>query len=227
MSLYLTPPAKPAILAEWDQHKVHTRPAGDLGGRGFADPEVFDLVAAVNAFPYAATLQSCAGYVAPAADGSGDVVYAAQLWIWLERDVALAAADRLGYLAACSGFQQVGLVSRGDRVYLDVEWRSRSTRETAGPGTSAPTWWSSSSGGFATRATSPRRSRETGDARPGPSRSTPPPPARSCDLHTDCDDSEREALDDRPPPPRWDGVDRLHHCNNLTCRHSDHGGPYG
>ena len=59
---YLSPAEKVHVLAGWDARKREPRPDGDLGGRGYPDPEIFGLCNALNAIPGVCTLQSCAGH---------------------------------------------------------------------------------------------------------------------------------------------------------------------
>lgn len=91
---YLTPEGKRWVLDEWARKRAempHTGP-GD-GGHGLPDPEVFPWCDALNEIPGVCTLQSCAGHVVEAADGSGPYRYPGEFWVWLDQPMS-AAFDR-------------------------------------------------------------------------------------------------------------------------------------
>jgi tRNA(Phe) wybutosine-synthesizing methylase Tyw3 len=86
---YLTPSRKRIELAYWMEVRVKrdAMTVPPIGGHGYADPEIYALTDRLNALPGVCTLQSCAGHVVDAADGSGPYHMRASLWLWLSGEM--------------------------------------------------------------------------------------------------------------------------------------------
>ena len=97
---YLSPEAKERLLADWAKTKATPLPEGELGGRGWPDPNIFPLCDALNALPGVCTLQSCAGHLIVLADGSENR-QPGHLWLWLSAAVS-AEFDRCAFDLATS-----------------------------------------------------------------------------------------------------------------------------
>ena len=122
---YMTQKAKDSLLAEWLSVRSQPAPDGAKGGCGFPDPEVFPLCDNLNSLPYICTLQSCAGHVVPAADGTGDYIYNGQVWLWLSAEGARRFYERVHLLAAVVPLiERVQLLWQSDgQEVVDVTWR--------------------------------------------------------------------------------------------------------
>lgn len=95
---YLTTAAKRRELFCWERIKTRPLPPGDLGGRGFPDPEIVPWVDRLNELPGVCTLQSCAGH----ATGNS-----AGLWIWLDRETAGRFDTQAFALSSMPGIEEV------------------------------------------------------------------------------------------------------------------------
>lgn len=99
MLRYLTTDAKLGVMAEWEKTKVMPCPDGDLGGRGFPDPEIIPLCDTLNMLPGICTLQSCAGHIGGERERPNGET--GLLWLWLDfatsqvLDCFTHVADRL------------------------------------------------------------------------------------------------------------------------------------
>ena len=93
---WLTPASKDRILAQWQSRLAEPRPAGDLSGRGWPDPEIVPLCNGLNRLPGVCTLQSCSGHGGPG-----------HLWLWLDHETS-GEFDRWGHvLARMAGIEAV------------------------------------------------------------------------------------------------------------------------
>lgn len=99
MNRYLQPTDKVTILAEWQRLQDQPRPAGDLAGKGWPDPEIIPLCDELNKLFGVCTLQSCSGH----GGGGGG------LWLWLDEPTS-RMFDLWGHVLA--NMQGIEVVSR-------------------------------------------------------------------------------------------------------------------
>ena len=115
---YLTAVGKRDALEFWEQRKLDIRPDGFIGGRGYADPEMFPWCDALNAIEGVCTLQSCAGHKHP--DGHQ---WHGQLWLWLDGALARQFDVRVFELAGHPLMERVRrLYLRDGNEVVDLEY---------------------------------------------------------------------------------------------------------
>jgi hypothetical protein len=106
---YLDPVQKGRVIANWRALRAEPRPSGDLGGKGYPDPEMFPWTDRLNDLRWVCTLQSCAGHRAP--DGH---IWNGQLWLWLDE-----AASRTANARAFGLVAKHPLIEHMRRIYHD------------------------------------------------------------------------------------------------------------
>lgn len=83
-SRYLTPEAKVIELAHFERIKKQPRPEGNLGGRGFIDPEIVPFCDWLNSHDSFCTLQSCTGHFSRPDNTQSMGI----LWIWMDESMS-------------------------------------------------------------------------------------------------------------------------------------------
>ncbi len=103
---FLTVGEKQKEIAEWEA-LCRARPSaiGDVGGRGFPDPDMIPWCAALNAIPGVCTVQSCAGHGTQAS-----VQDSAHLWLRFDGAMSTAFDAEAYTLAADERIEQVSRV---------------------------------------------------------------------------------------------------------------------
>lgn len=92
--------AKKSEIESWMKLRARPRPAGDLAGKGWPDPEIIPLCEALNDLPGVCTLQSCAGH-------NGD---SGHLWLWLDEYMSDQFDDNAFILAKMPGIERVSRI---------------------------------------------------------------------------------------------------------------------
>lgn len=105
-SRFLTEDEKRAEIAEWEAAcRAWPSASGDVGGRGFPDPDMIPWCRAVNAIPGVCTVQSCAGHESPGG-------YYSPAHLWLRLDPAMSAAFNAEALRLSANTARIEQVSR-------------------------------------------------------------------------------------------------------------------
>lgn len=110
LTYHLNPAEKRQRVTRWLRRRTRPRPDGDLAGRGWPDPDVFELTDRLNALEGVCTMQSCSGHpqqeVAPGAWS----VFVGFLWLRLSEAMFTAFIERAPHLAADPNVEQVGVM---------------------------------------------------------------------------------------------------------------------
>ena len=75
------PRAKVIHLEQFSKARNRPIPNGDLGGRGFPDPDILPFCDWLNTFDGVYTLQSCAGHSNSERNGAAK----GHIWVWLDK----------------------------------------------------------------------------------------------------------------------------------------------
>ena len=109
------PDTKAIILEEFVAARMQPIPDGNLGGRGYPDPDILPFCDWLNSFDGVYTLQSCAGHKPRNGHGASQ----GRLWVWLPA----RASDRLR-ARACefvrSPIDQISTCYRSNGEFLEL-----------------------------------------------------------------------------------------------------------
>ena len=120
MAQYLTDEEKEQRVAYWQERQNDPRPEGDLAGRGFPDPPIYDLVDRLNAMPGICTTQSCSGHPEQT-DGSLYLGVQGCLWLRLTEPRFMAFIREAENLIAHSCIETVSILWGREREGHAVE----------------------------------------------------------------------------------------------------------
>ena len=112
---YLSDEAKRAELERWREQRLTPRPGGDLGGRGYPDPEIFTWTDRLNDIRGVCTLQSCSGHKRLTGPG-----WKGELWFWLSESMMKNWNTNAWRLAEVSGFESVRTLHFPELEVADV-----------------------------------------------------------------------------------------------------------
>lgn len=97
----LTPDAKIEIMQDWQVAKVefvYAKGRGEVpemtGGLGYPDPDIYNLVDALNMIDGICVMQSCSGHLHPGEKPGENAMWSGELWI------AMSAMTRTAYVAS-------------------------------------------------------------------------------------------------------------------------------
>ena len=126
---YMTEVAKCGVLEQWEETKKNPRPGTEteLGGRGYADPSMFEWCDRINSIPSVVTLQSCAGHRLEDAREPGQFyMNSGCLWLWMSEAMTHEYMKHAAEFAAQSvlHIERVALLFNSEgRVIADLGYQ--------------------------------------------------------------------------------------------------------